>query len=122
MNNKIIIILGIVLLIFIILNHITIITTTSEQGNCSQTAFGCCPDGVNSKINFYGTNCPKYRPGPGYYPNRPPYVPPPPPPPPGPKSMPPKPIGGCAGTAYGCCPNNKTPKINPQGSNCPLHY
>ena len=113
MNNKIIIILGIVLLIFIILNHITIITTTSEQGNCSQTAFGCCPDGVNSKINFYGTNCPKYKPGPGYYPNRPPYVQAPPPP---------KPIGGCVGTEYGCCPNNKTPKINQQGSNCLLHY
>ena len=81
MNNKIIIILGIILLVFIILNHVTIVkTTSSEQGNCSQTAFGCCPDGVNSKINFYGTNCPEYRPGPGYYPNRPPYVPPPPPP------------------------------------------
>ena len=60
MDNTIVIILGIILLVLIILNHITIITTTttSEQGNCSQTAFGCCPDGVNSKINFYGTNCP----------------------------------------------------------------
>lgn len=121
MGNTIIIILGVILLILIILNHITIITTTTtEQGNCSQTAFGCCPDGINSKVNFYGTNCPEYNPGPGYYPNRPPYVPPPPPPPPGPGPMPPKPIGGCAGTRYGCCPNNQTPKINPQGSNCPL--
>jgi len=121
MDNTIVIILGVILLILIILNHITIITTTTttEQGNCSQTAFGCCPDGVNSKMNFYGTNCPEYNPGPGYYPNRPPYVPPPPPPGPGP--MPPKPIGGCAGTRYGCCPNNQTPKINTQGSNCPLH-
>jgi len=111
MNNTIIIILGIILLILIILNHITIVTSTntSEQGNCSQTAFGCCPDGVNSKVNFYGTNCPAYNPGPGYYPNVPP---------PGPGPMPPKPIGGCAGTQYGCCPNNQTPKINPQGSNC----
>ena len=73
-----IIILGIILFILIMLNHITIIspttTTTSsnaanEQGNCSQTAFGCCPDGINSKINFYGTNCPAYNPGPGYSPN-----------------------------------------------------
>lgn len=120
MDNTILIILGVILLVLIILNHITIITTTTtEKANCSQTTFGCCPDGVNSKVNFYGTNCPGYRPGPGYYPNRPPYVPPPPPPGPGP--MPPKPIGGCAGTRYGCCPNNQTPKINAQGSNCLLH-
>ena len=60
MDNNVIIILGIILLVLIILNHITIITTTNTtlQGNCSQTAFGCCPDGVNSKVNFYGTNCP----------------------------------------------------------------
>lgn len=113
MDNTIIIILGIILLVLIILNHITIVetTTTTVQGNCSQTAFGCCPDGINSKINFYGTNCPGYRPGPGY-PN--------PPPPPGPGPRPPKPIGGCAGTRYGCCPNNQTPKIDVQGSNCLL--
>jgi hypothetical protein len=117
MDNTIIIILGIILLVLIILNHITIITTTTttttetEQANCSQTAFGCCPDGVNSKVNFNGTNCPGYRPGPGYYSNVPP-------PPPGPGPMPPKPIGGCAGTRYGCCPNNQTSKIDQQGSNC----
>jgi hypothetical protein len=116
MNNTLIIVLGIILLFLIILNHITIITTTApEQGNCSQTAFGCCPDGVNSKINYFGTNCPKYNPGPGYYPT--PYIPPPPPPP-GPGPVTPKPVGGCAGTRYGCCPNNQTPKINPQGTNC----
>jgi len=65
----IIIILGIILFILVILNNITIITTKTTngvQGNCSQTAFGCCPDGVNSKVNFYGTNCPPYNPGPGY--------------------------------------------------------
>lgn len=86
MDNKILVILGIILLILIILNHVTIVTTnTSETNNqtssksasCSQTAFGCCPDGVNSKINYYGTNCPPYNPGPGY-----PTNPPPPPPPP----------------------------------------
>ena len=37
---------------------------------------------------------------------------------PGPGPRPPKPIGGCAGTRYGCCANNLTPKINAQGSNC----
>jgi hypothetical protein len=115
MDNTVIIILGIILLVLIILNHITIITTTTSEANCSQTAFGCCPDGVNSKVNFYGTNCPGYRPGPGYYPT--PNIPPPP----GPGPLPPKPVGGCAGTRYGCCPNNQTPKINPQGSNCVLN-
>lgn len=120
MDKTIIIILGIILLVLIVLNHITVVqsttttSTSSTQANCSQTAFGCCPDGVNSKINFYGTNCPGYKPGPGYYPT------PPPPLPPGPGPMPPKPIGGCAGTRYGCCPNNQTPKINPQGTNCLL--
>jgi len=114
MDNTIIIILGIILLVLIILNHITIVTTTTttQQGNCSQTAFGCCPDGVNSKVNFYGTNCPSYKPGPGYYP-----------PPPGPAGpLPPKPMGGCAGTRYGCCPNNQTSKIDQQGSNCKIIY
>ena len=125
MDNTLLIILGIILLVLIILNHITIIKTTSTnmQANCSQTAFGCCPNGIDSKVNFYGTNCPGYNPGPGYYPNRPNYPPPPqpvPPPPPGPGPLPPKPIGGCAGTRYGCCPNNQTPKIDQQGSNCLL--
>ena len=129
MDNSIIIILAIILLILIALNNITIITTQhvkQPKAGCSQTAFGCCPDGVNSKINYYGTNCPGYRPSPGYQP--PPYVPPPlPPPPPQPYVPPPpppspvpKPIGGCAGTRYGCCPNNSTPKFNEEGRNCLL--
>jgi hypothetical protein len=109
MNNTIILILGAILLILIMLNHITIIktTNTSSQANCSQTIFGCCPDGINSKINYYGTNCPTYKPPPGYNPIPTPIVP-----------VNQKPVGGCAGTIYGCCPNNLTPKINAQGSNC----
>ena len=31
-----------------------------------------------------------------------------------------KPIGGCAGTRYGCCPNGTTPKANYIGANCNL--
>ena len=112
MDSSIITVLAIILLILIVLNHITIISPTkSNNASCSQTNFGCCPNGVDSKVNYYGTNCPGYKPGPGYQP--PPYVPPPPVPGP-------KPIGGCAGTRYGCCPNNNTPKINQQGSNCLL--
>jgi hypothetical protein len=137
MDTLLIIILASILLILIILNHITIVRTPNVQGNCSQTAFGCCPNGIDSKINYYGTNCPPYNPGPGYFPEPQPYVPPPgptpappplpplPPLPPGPTPapppLPPKPIGGCAGTIYGCCPNNITPKINMQGSNCLLN-
>ena len=114
MDKTLIIVLGIILCILIILNHITIISTNSSSASsstnasCSQTAFGCCPNGVDSKVNFYGTNCPGYNPGPGYYPSQ--YIPP--------RVTGPAPIGGCAGTRYGCCPNNNTPKINPQGSNC----
>jgi hypothetical protein len=117
-TSTVIVILAIILFILIVLNNITIILNTSApQGGCSQTMFGCCPDGINSKINFYGTNCPGYKPYPGY-----PIVPTPiPPPPPGPGPIPPKPIGGCAGTRYGCCPNNYTPKIDQQGSNCNLN-
>ena len=31
-----------------------------------------------------------------------------------------KPIGGCAGTRYGCCPNGSTPKTDSSGSNCSI--
>ena len=121
MENIIIVGLGVVLFILILLNHISIVqttTTTTTQANCSQTTFGCCPNGVDSKINFYGTNCPNYKPLPGYPTHQPIPPPPVPPPPPGPGPMPPKPIGGCAGTQFGCCINGVTPKINLQGSNC----
>ena len=121
MDNIILIILGIILIVLIMLNHITVIQTTETQTTCAQTAFGCCPDGINSKINYYGTNCPGYRPGYGpNYGHSTLYYPTTNPPPPGPGPTPPKPIGGCAGTRYGCCPNNKTTKIDSQGSNCLL--
>jgi len=28
------------------------------------------------------------------------------------------PIGGCSSTVYGCCPDNATPKIDSNGTNC----
>ena len=117
MSSFIIIILAIILLALILLNNIIIVRDVNgKTANCSQTTFGCCPNGVDSKINFYGTNCPGYEPPPGY-----PRYGPPPGPVPAPQPNPPKPIGGCSGTQYGCCPNNYTPKINPQGSNCLLN-
>jgi len=122
MDTTIIIVLAIILLALIILNNIKIVKTDNKTANCSQTEFGCCPNGVDSKINYYGTNCPGYRPVPG--PNLPPHNPVPGPSPlphnpvPGPSPLPKKPIGGCAGTRYGCCPDNNTPKFNQQGSNC----
>jgi hypothetical protein len=137
MDSSIIIILAIILLILIALNNIAFVANQSiQQAGCSQTAFGCCPDGVNSKVNFYGTNCPGYFPAPyNPPPPQPQPIPPPPPPQPIPPPPPPQPqpipppipgpgpgpgIGGCAGTRYGCCLNNYTPKVNQQGSNCLL--
>ena len=100
-------ILVLILIILIALNSMTHIKIYNNykkekevQGTCIDTHYGCCPDGVNSKINFFGTNCPGF-------------VPPPPPLP-----TPKKPIGGCAGTIFGCCPNGVTPKMNEQGLNC----
>ena len=111
MDNTIIIILGIILLVLIILNNITIVRKPiiDTKASCAETKFGCCPDGVNSKINFHGTNCPSYNPGPGYYPTRIPKQ--------GAKS-----ISSCIGTRYGCCPKpfNKTAKLDEKGSNCIL--
>jgi hypothetical protein len=100
-------ILSLILIILIALNSITHIkiynnAEKEKQGTCIDTHYGCCPDGVNSKINFFGTNCPGFLP----------------PPPPVPTPMPEKPIGGCAGTIFGCCPNGITPKMNSQGLNC----
>ena len=131
MDTSIIIVLAIILLALIILNNIKIdnsvsttsnkiitTTTNTRKANCSQTTFGCCPNGIDSKIDHLGTNCPGYRPGPGYSPT--PNIPPNPVPGPvpGPTPPPKKPIGGCAGTRYGCCPDNNTPKIDVNGSNC----
>lgn len=98
MKSTILLILACVLILLLALNHVTIIENTYPQGKCSQTTFGCCPDGVNSKVNYYGTNCPGFNPAP--YPPAP------------------KPPGGCAGTRYGCCPDGVTPKFDAYGSNC----
>ena len=82
MDSKILIILDIILFIFIILNHVSVVVTPSSSsendsisdqfgyiqtpsncsnvpGCCSLTQHGCCPDGVNSRIDTLGTNCPK---------------------------------------------------------------
>jgi hypothetical protein len=145
MESFIILILAFILIGFIALNYYkSQNTTTISSASCAQTTFGCCPNGIDSKINFYGTNCPGYVPGPGYLPTTIVVPPPPPPPPhalpppphalpppphalpppphpiyPVPKPLPqPVPVGGCAGTKYGCCPNNITAKIDEIGSNC----
>lgn len=73
MDKSLIIILAVILLILVLLNNLSLVVPNTQvhtvnypQGNCSQTTFGCCPDGINSKIDFHGTNCPKYNPGAGY--------------------------------------------------------
>jgi len=87
MESNYLIILGIILLLLIILNHLSIVIIPSKNseeqqisqqfgyvqtkancsnvpGCCSLTQYGCCPDGVNSRIDYQGTNCPvTYNPG-----------------------------------------------------------
>jgi hypothetical protein len=86
MDSKFLIILAIILFILIILNHVAIVVTPSSKqedavskqfgyvqtptncsnvpGCCSLTQFGCCPDGVNSRADLPGSNCPvTYFPG-----------------------------------------------------------
>ena len=154
MESFIIIILAIILIIFISLNYyksqntITSITTSKNISrnpsknpiiippSCAQTRFGCCTNGIDSKINFHGTNCPGYipehhpthslptHPHHPTHPTHPPHsLPPPPhslPPPPHPIYIVPKPlpIGGCEGTKYGCCSDNLSAKFNTAGTNC----
>jgi hypothetical protein len=79
MDKTLIIILAVILFILVLLNNLKFVITNVysvsdrdiKDGNCSQTKFGCCPDGVNSKIDYYGTNCPNYNPGEGYPDNEP---------------------------------------------------
>ena len=72
MIGNLILILVLILIILVALNNaylfsdISFYSTEAKQGNCSETVYGCCPDGVNSKIDFAGSNCPRYNPGPGY--------------------------------------------------------
>ena len=95
--TTVVIILVVVLIIFVALNNVTVVNidTSSVQSNCTQTQYGCCPDGINSKINQSGSSCPNNQ------------------------NPTPNQIGGCAGTRYGCCPNSLLPKADIQGSNCP---
>lgn len=79
------------------------------MGGCVGTQYGCCLDGVTPAYDQAHSNC---------------FVKPPPPPSPSPPQPPspsppqPQPIGGCAGTRYGCCPNGVTPSYDQYGSNC----
>jgi hypothetical protein len=79
MDKTLIIILAIILFVLVLLNSIKFSVTNvysvenphQNDSSCSQTQYGCCPDGVNSKINYDGTNCPAYNPGHGYPDNKP---------------------------------------------------
>ena len=95
--GSVIIILAILVFILFMLNHVSVsVSKPSDYSNsissqfgyvqtptncsnvpgcCSLTKYGCCPDGVNSRADFQGSNCPlSYNPGSN--PNIPPVLPP----------------------------------------------
>jgi len=54
-----------ILILFFLLSHTIYITTSNVPSSptysnpiCGTTPYGCCPDGINYKMNFLGTNCP----------------------------------------------------------------
>lgn len=60
------------LIFLIILNNIGSVSTNANANantsianqtvnSCTDTHFGCCPDGLNSKINIFGSNCNGYK-------------------------------------------------------------
>jgi hypothetical protein len=83
------IIAGIIILFFLLSHSIYITTSTIPASSnsitntpvCGNTPYGCCPDGINYKKNFLGSNCPSSpqnpytvgsNPGPNPYFNNPP--------------------------------------------------
>ena len=69
-TSKIIIGILVFILLIALLRHVQVMqptasTSTSTStvvvkkqiGGCSGTRFGCCPNGVTSKINYIGSNC-----------------------------------------------------------------
>ena len=107
------------------------VSPRTRDKNCNDTMFGCCDDGVTAKTDPSGRNC-AYNPvimpvstymnipvsvynpipwnnkdGHHYYPRH------------NDRRRRGFPIGGCAGTQYGCCDDRTTARTNPYGSNCP---
>ena len=79
-------------------------------GGCGGTRYGCCNDMTTPRRNWYGTNCPDYKPRPRPRPDPKPTPKPP---------TPPTPVGGCTSMPHGCCPGSTSiAKIDAKGSNC----
>jgi len=83
------------IIVFLAFRHNWEIEPSYTHTHAHRYNYGYCPDGVTSRTDIHGYNCPAAIPS---------WIPPHP--------------WGCAASEYGCCPNGVIARIDTRGSNC----